>query len=208
MKRWTTSLLLLALVAACGGGESKPFFEPRVVLQLSLPAELPPTAVECLDIVLSAPDGEPPPTSLGFGSNPLFIKVQTLDLNGDGRRETRIRFVQGSKPFPATELDVRFTGVSSTSTGGTGATLDATFGVSATARRADGLIDFNDRCLGGTALAAGEAQTDSEGRPIRFRTTGNTLVPISMACLLQTGCAIDGGTSGGSTTDGGVADGG
>jgi hypothetical protein len=207
--RRTLLLPAVLFLAACSSGDSSQFFSPQVLLRLNLPAELDPFRVQCLDLVLSAPVGEPPSTSLAFGTNPLFIKVQTVDLDGDGRRETRIRFTQGSSPFIAPVAEVRLTA-------GPGADPNAVIAVSATGRDANGQSDVADRCVGGTPLAQGSASQDVRGQPIRFPSSGNTVVEVAMTCALAGGCASpdagveDGGTKpdAGATTDGGSGDGG
>jgi hypothetical protein len=196
-------LAALALPSCSSSGDS--IFQPAVILRLELPAGMPPALAECLDVVLSSPTGEPPPTSVGFGGNPLFLRVQTIDLNGDGRPETRIRFVQGSTPFISARSDILLTpGPAS------GSDPRAIFTVAATVRRADGTIAPEDRCLGGTALAEGNAQLDAQNQPIRFPQGGDTLVNVSLVCVAAGGCGVDGGVAdGGAPVDGGVvADGG
>jgi hypothetical protein len=203
------TLLLPAVLAltACSSGGSGQFFPPQVVARLSLPAELDPFRVQCLDLVISAPFGEPPPTSLAFGTNPFFIKVQTLDLDGDGRRETRIRFTEGSSPFIASVTEIRLSAAQ-------GADPRAVFAFSATARLADGQSDVDDRCVGGTTLAQGSASQDVRGQPIRFPTSGDTVAEVAMTCALAGGCASpdagarDGGVRDGGLLDAGVPDGG
>jgi hypothetical protein len=206
-------LAVLALPSCSSSGDS--IFQPSVILRLELPAGMPPSSAECLDVVLSSPTGEPPPTSVGFGGNPLFLRVQTIDLNGDGRPETRIRFVQGSTPFISPRSDILLTPGSAS-----GSDPRAPFTVATTVRRGDGTIAPEDRCLGGTALAEGNAQLDAQNQPIRFPQRGDTLVNISLVCVAAGGCAVDGGVAdggspgdggapdGGATQDGGIADGG
>jgi hypothetical protein len=196
-----TLLLPAALVlAACSSGDSGRFFNPQVVLRLSLPAELDPFRVQCLDLVISAPVGEPPPTSLAFGTNPFFIKVQTLDVDGDGRRETRIRFTEGSAPFIASVMEIRLNATQ-------GADPNAVLVFSATGRAADGQSVEDDRCLGGTPLAQGTASQDARGQPIRFPASGQTTVDLPMACVLPGGCASpDAGARDAGVTDAGIPD--
>ena len=190
--------------SGCSGGEA-PLFEPSVRVRVTLPGELLPEQVSCLDLVLATPGGQPPATSIGFGGNPLSLKVQNVDLDGDGRPELRIRFVEGSRPFPLSTVDFTLTAASRTDRG-------AAFTVTATARRADGRLAEDDRCLGGTPLAQGAAQQDTTGAAIRFPDRGDAVVPIALHCLVTGGCAVDGGAGpdggtgvdGGTLTDGGL----
>jgi hypothetical protein len=176
-------------LTACGADRRAP--DPALFLRLSLPAELRPADVPCLDLVLVSAEGAPPETSVGFGGNPLLLKVQTVDLDGDGRAELRLRFIEGSVPFLASTVDIVLT----PSQGD----RRSTFTVAATARRANGRIAEDDRCFGGTVIAQGSAYQDALARPIRFPDSGDALVAIPLRCTLA-GCGAPG--------DGGAFDGG
>lgn len=182
---WRRTLALAALLGAlaclrCGG--DAPFFPPSVVLALQLPADLPPSRATCLDVVLASPTQVPPPVSIGFGGDPLLVRLQTLDLDNDARDETRIRFVQGARPFgcdPRTEVLLTRAG----------ADTAATFVVTAVIRNADG-PNASDACLGGTVLAQGRAELDRAGQPIRFPSRGDAFAPLTLTCALPSGCAL------------------
>ena len=138
-------------------------------------------------------------------------QVDLVDINGDGLRETtRIRFVNGSRPFLSDSLNMRITAAPGTTIAG------SSFGFAAVVRQADGFVEARDKCLGGTIMARSTGTMSgtlvitelAPGQPIRFPARGDVTLSVPLTCILAQGCTISAPDGGFVADGGGLVDGG